>query len=148
MVKKICNHCGKIYFDECECRKKNKKYSETKSFYKTKAWRSTSNYVRLRDFKTDRLALFLAVTNKIFDIDVFNKMKNFLVLPNGMVRDLKSILIVHHIVPADEDASLLYDTNNLITLSKDTHELVHQIYKTKNKKALQDLLREAVKFKF
>ena len=35
---------------------------------------------------------------------------------------------VHHIVERDEDPSLIYDLDNLITVTKDSHEEIHRLY--------------------
>ena len=145
MVKKICNHCGKIYVGkECECRKKNKKYTNTKNYYNTPRWKRLSKFIRERDYNQDRLAMYLSAVN--VDDNEIKKLKEFLVLPGNIPRMFDGLIIVHHIIPVDEDESLMYEPSNLISLKKDTHEYIHKLYKTKNKKKIQELLRNAVKF--
>lgn len=145
MVKKICNHCGRIYSGECECRKKNKKYTNTKSYYNNPRWKTLSKSIRERDYNQDRLAMYLSAVD--IDDNEIKKLKEFLVLPGNVPRMFDGLIIVHHIIPADEDESLMYEPSNLISLKKDTHEYIHKLYKTKNKKQIQELLRNAVKFR-
>lgn len=48
---------------------------------------------------------------------------------------------VHHIIEILDDDSLAYDEDNLISLSKEKHRLIHELYK-EDKKKIQEELRE------
>ena len=43
---------------------------------------------------------------------------------------------IHHIVERDEAPELVYRMDNLITVSKDSHEEIHRMYKTDKQAAL------------
>lgn len=48
---------------------------------------------------------------------------------------------VHHIIELNDNSSLAYEEDNLISLSKDKHRLIHELYK-EDKKKIQEQLRE------
>lgn len=48
---------------------------------------------------------------------------------------------VHHIIELNDNSSLAYDESNLISLSKEKHRLIHELYK-EDKKKIQEQLRE------
>ena len=48
---------------------------------------------------------------------------------------------VHHIVEILDDDTLAYNEDNLISLSKEKHRLIHELYK-EDKKKIQEELRE------
>lgn len=53
---------------------------------------------------------------------------------------------VHHITEFMQDETLMFDEDNLISLSNYTHlSIVHKLYKTKVKKDIQDLLKDMIK---
>lgn len=144
---KFCNHCHKLYSgSKCSCRRDNqrersKKYHD--SFYDSPAWRALSRYIRVRDYNMDRLALFcLKYSPKTF---IGIKLCDYVLeASTGQIRTFSGMLVVHHIVPREDDKSLQYDSDNLITLNTHVHEYIHQLYAT-NKEEVQNLLREAVK---
>ena len=113
-----------------------------------------SKMIRVRDYCSDRLSMYLfrsempqdvsedAVTYKLlhdFLIDVTGNERRF------SDRFLSNRLICHHIVPRQDDYSLQYDADNLITLSFHTHEYVHQLYAHGRKDKVQTILRNAVR---
>lgn len=155
MIKRICNHCGKIYTaerptDKCPCQKQRRTtYTQHhKEFYDSIHWKALAKEIKARDLYTDRLALYINSQNSpVFDFYLtggINILINYLKTPTGKYEANKGILIVHHIQPINEEPELRYKKENLITLNKHTHEWVHQIYKTKEKEALQKLLQNAV----
>lgn len=147
MIRKICNRCGKFYTDVCPCKKRT--YAPTNEFYTTKSWRSLSKFVRQRDMNTDRLSLYLASLYKKFGRDglegITRSLADYLLTPSGLPKNCHDVLVVHHIVPRDEDEKLLLSADNLITLWHSTHEYVHQLYKGGNKSAVQKILWDALK---
>lgn len=48
---------------------------------------------------------------------------------------------VHHIIELSDNSSLAYEEDNLISLSKEKHKLIHELYK-EDKKKIQEQLRE------
>lgn len=143
--KKICNHCGRIYSGtKCSCRVKEKTGYHN-SFYDSKAWRSVSRFVRMRDFNTDRLALYFRRVGRPESGVGINIYDYIMDAVTGEIRSLSGALLVHHIIPRDEDASLWYTVDNLITVNSSVHEYIHKLYKTNNKEDVQNILREAVK---
>ena len=48
---------------------------------------------------------------------------------------------VHHIIELNDNSSLAYEEDNLISLSKEKHRLIHELYK-EDKKKIQEQLRE------
>lgn len=48
---------------------------------------------------------------------------------------------VHHIIELNDNSSLAFDEDNLISLSKEKHRLIHELYK-EDKKKIQEQLRE------
>ena len=48
---------------------------------------------------------------------------------------------VHHIIELNDNSSLAYEEDNLISLSKEKHRLIHELYK-EDKKKIQERLRE------
>lgn len=146
--KRFCNHCGRLYEGKrCSCRRdsnneRSRKYHD--SFYNSPAWVSLSRFIRIRDFNTDRLALyFRRVGRPTHGIGI--NIYDFVVdATTGEIRRFPGVLVVHHIVPREDDKNLQYTENNLITLNTHVHEYIHQLYGT-NKEEVQNILREAVK---
>ena len=51
--------------------------------------------------------------------------------------------VVHHIVEREEDPSLVYDLDNLITVTKESHEEIHRLYLFDKEKAdLSNMTKE------
>lgn len=144
MPKKICNHCGRIYEFECECRKKRRKFSKTKDIYNSTRWKKVSKKIRARDFYCDRFALFLSVCDASKLPTWTRPFKTFLTLPDGTIRRMNDILLVHHIEPVDENSSSWFDENNLISLYQSTHEMIHKLYETELKNEVQSFLKKIV----
>lgn len=148
---RYCNHCHKLYDErkgKCPCRKTEKRVYKTDSFYTGKAWRALSNYIRMRDYNMDRLALYLFRSGTPADgLSVYKLLYDYLIDVTGNIRTLGGSLVVHHIVPRNENYTLQYDVDNLITLNSHAHEFIHQLYSTGKQEEVMAILREAVKFK-
>lgn len=159
---RYCNHCHKLYDErtgKCPCRKTVRSPYRHSDFYDGKHWRALSNYIRIRDYDMDRLALYF-FRNNFFNIgefrtetpvDAFNRsgvyklLYDYLIDATGQMRALGGGLVVHHITPRKENYSLQYDPDNLITLNTHTHEYIHQLYDHGKQEEVERLLREAVK---
>lgn len=122
MLKKKCK-CGliipleKSMCDECLKNRKNK-YASSKNvirkdykeqqFYCSKRWMAVRDKVRHRD---RHLCLLCLDENKI-----------------------KQVNAIHHIIELKEDWSKRFDTNNLISLCREHHTAIHDIYFDKKEK--------------
>lgn len=143
MVKRICNHCGKLFSGKrCPCRGGASRHVERQyhnSFYDSPVWRKLSRQVRVRDYNCDRLRLWFVKHGRPAD------RAGSLLYSLAMTQPMSGVpLLVHHIVPRDEDASLQYTEANLITLSSAVHELVHSLYDCGLKAEVQALLTTVV----
>lgn len=154
-MKKFCSKCGRLYDDsngQCSCRKKIqkniKRNYEHDTFYSNVRWKHLSQQIKTRDFYTDRLALYLIKSNlpqkRNEDEKVYKLLHDYLIDVYGQKRRLSDRLICHHIIPREEDASKEYVWNNLITVSNDTHEYIHQLYATGKEQQVQQILHNAV----
>lgn len=54
---------------------------------------------------------------------------------------------IHHIVERDENPSLIYDLDNLIPVSKESHEEIHRYYKTDKAYALARIAKGKENFR-
>ena len=143
---KFCNHCHRLYDSEkgCSCKKEKREYQHD-NFYDTPAWRTLSRYIRTRDFNLDRLQLYFMRKGKQEQNKAYMSLYNFCIDANNQPRKFTGSLLVHHIVPREEEPKLAYKENNLITLNTHTHEYVHQLYTTENKQDVQTILKSAVR---
>lgn len=149
MIKKICNRCGRLYENICPCRKDTKREYMHDTFYDTGHWKAISRTVKQRDFYSDRLALYLIRSDMPQNANeneyTYKLLHGYLIDATGEERHMnKGRLLVHHIVSKEEDSSLQYVLDNMITLNFYAHEFIHQLYKTPNKEDVQTILRNAV----
>lgn len=134
MIKKLCPTCGKVIerslklCEECTIKiisKRNKAYNsslrnkEQEKVYHTKQWDIAKRQVALRDNSLCRLCF--------------------------LNRSWTASQLVHHIVEVEEDSTLVYSADNLISLCESCHQRVHAIYKTEGKADLQDKLKVLTK---
>lgn len=115
-IKRRCNNCHELYEGRhCpECTKKMMAKSDKRRLekddhrriYKTRLWEKCRKTVRLRYSDYDIWLLAVGV-------------QRVCVKP-----------YIHHIIPRDEDPDLAFDLDNLITVTKESHEQIHQWYKT------------------
>ena len=148
MILRICNHCGRRYDSElgsCPCRKR-KYINKLDNWYNSKAWQATSRFVRMRDNNLDRLQERLSCLYKAGKLSGIGKILGDLLLTaTGEIRRFSSaVMVVHHIVPREDDAGRWYDLDNLITLNSETHAIVHYYYEHGYKAELQSLLFSSV----
>lgn len=151
MIKRICNRCGRLYEDICPCRKDIKREYTHDNFYNSKRWVALSKSIKIRDYYSDRLAMYLQRSVKPQrddeDRDVYKLLREYLIDAYGGVRYLSGPLLVHHIIERNVIPQLEYTENNLISVSFYTHEYIHQLYKTGHKEEVQTILKNAVNAK-
>jgi len=65
-------------------------------------------------------------------------------LANGRI---EHATIVHHIIPAEEKPERFYDIDNLIPVSRTSHDEIHSLYRKskKDKQRVQAMLRDKLK---
>lgn len=134
MIKKLCPTCGKVIerslklCEECTIKitsKRNKAYNsslrnkEQEKVYHTKQWDIAKRQVALRDNSLCRLC--------------FSN------------RSWTASQLVHHIVEVEEDSTLVYSADNLISLCESCHQQVHAEYRNGNKHEIQSKLRTLTK---
>lgn len=132
MIKKICGRCNQLYTGyKCpNCTKeRNKRYNKYERDQERNAvyggaWESTKLNVLARD---------KGMCQMCYSID---KRLNF------------DYPIVHHIVPVEDDQSLWYDNNNLITVCAKHHQFIHKQYHVSitEKKRMQSRLRAMIEW--
>ncbi len=120
-----CNHCGKRIArgEKCGCHKREHTAPEgTRRLYHSAKWAKLRDTVLSRYDCMDPYAL--AVHQRIEIAEV-----------------------VHHITPAEEDPSLFWTADNLIPLSRHSHDEVHTAYRAddSSKTQTQSILRSLVK---
>ena len=120
-----CNHCGKRIArgEKCGCHKREYAAPEgTRRLYHTARW------AKLRGTILDR----------------YSRMDLYALTVHQRVEVAET---VHHIVPAEEDPSLFWTADNLIPLSRHSHDEVHTAYRTstESKTQMQSILRSLVK---
>lgn len=132
MLCKICRFCGaKVPVDqECTCKAaqknkkdrwtefKNRKYARNKdhTFYNSIQWSRTRDYIKQKACGLDEYVLATTGTAEAGEM-------------------------VHHIIPLDERPDLRLEPTNLILVSRETHEWIHRVYRTKQKQNLIHLLQ-------
>lgn len=120
-----CNHCGKRIArgEKCGCYKREHTAPEgTRRLYHSARW------TRLRAMIMDR----------------YNCLDPYAMAVHQQIEVADT---VHHIVPAEEDPSQFWSADNLIPLSRHSHDEVHTAYRADpaSKAQLQALLRSLVK---
>ena len=140
---KFCNHCGRLYSGtRCSCRKNEKRIYKHDSFYNSKHWVQLSKFIKSRDYLQDRLVMYFMKTGKPENI-LWQHVYNYVIDATEQPRFTGERLIVHHIVPREDDYSKQYSVDNLITVSNSVHEYIHALY-IGNKDSIQQLLSKAV----
>lgn len=147
---RFCVRCGKIiYGDKCNCKKdfellpkpkRDNKYHD--SFYDSTYWKKLRDSIKKRDYNMDRLQLYFAKTGRP-DGGILQTLYDYCIDAYGNPRRFDGRLLVHHIIPRDDNTDLQYEKDNLITLNYHIHEFLHQLYIT-NKEEIQDTLIKAV----
>ena len=125
MLKTVCIKCNKKINrgESCKCSNRNKDYDrfernkETKKIYHSKEW----------------IKLTALCKSKCNGLDLYELYEN-----NKIIKGELS----HHIIPVEDDDKKKFDINNLIYVSKKTHNFIHSVYDSseEEKKALQTKL--------
>lgn len=134
MIYKQCSRCGKKIgqYEECECmvqakkdsykrykerRKQNEQQKKQQDFYCSKEW------LRIRD----------VVIADCFGMDIVIWYKD---------RTIELGYTVHHIIPIEDSWESKADISNLIYVTEQTHQIIHNEYNKgeRQKKAMQKLL--------
>ena len=132
-IYKRCDSCHQLYTGKrCPaCKKKQDKcYRENK-----KAKDDLSRVYHLRLWEKCRRNILI----KYLGYDVWLLAEGQIVKPDR--------IIVHHIQEREEAPELLFDIDNLITVSPESHADIHAMYKTNKAAALERIQRGKDKFK-
>lgn len=133
MISKRCPNCHKLFQGKA-CPVCSKKYAkanakkrqdenEARKLYASALWKKVRKIIRI----------------KYQDYDIW-------LLGAGQVYSCEKPYI-HHIIERDENPNLIYNEDNLITVCKESHEEIHQWYKTDKKAAIERIQKGIVKFK-
>lgn len=123
-----CVRCNEL-FEGCKCpncskkRKRIQAINETKRVYNSYTWQQCRANVRL----------------KYMDYDIW-------LLGAGQAYVCKKP-IIHHILEREERPDLLFDIDNLIPVCKESHEEIHQWYKTDREAALNRIEKGKAEFR-
>ena len=113
MLTYICLRCGREVEQgkKCDCMNRSRKEyesegrrKEVRAFYDSAMWRKLRESIKARANGCDEYVLY--TTGRI--------------VPG---------YLVHHIYPADEYPAMRLLPNNLIYVSKDTHDWIHSVYR-------------------
>ena len=146
--KRFCNRCGKLLNigEKCTCKLDvklvNKDNSYHNTFYDSLSWRKLREAVKQRDYNQDRLQLYFVKKGRP-EAGVIQQLYDFCIDAYGTPRRFNGRLLVHHIVPREDNYNLQYEKDNLISLNYYVHEYVHELYRN-NKTVIQNLLHSAV----
>lgn len=128
-IYKRCNFCHGLYQGRCcsacanKHSKKRQENNEALKLYGSGRWRKCRRDIRI----------------KYQDIDIWE-------LGAGNVSLIRGTVYVHHIIERDARPDLLFDMDNLITVSADSHEQIHAMYKTDRVAALARIQKGIDKF--
>lgn len=132
-IYKRCPNCHKLYQEKscptCSKKfalanaKKRQKENEARKLYGSALWSKCRKTIRL----------------KYMDYDIW-------LLGIGQIYSCEKPYI-HHIVERDENPDLIFDEDNLITVCKESHEEIHQWYKTDKKAALERIEKGKAEFR-
>ena len=131
-IYKRCVTCGQLFAgSRCPaCKKKqDKRYRENK-----KAKDDLSRVYHLRLWEKCRRNILI----KYMGYDVWLLAEGQIIKPDR--------IIVHHIKEREEAPELLFDIDNLITVSPESHADIHAMYKTNKAAALERIQRGKDKF--
>lgn len=135
-------------------------------FYHSPMWRNLSRRIMSRDGAIDRLQFFVCFMVKRNLIDsyfperlpriqsnvlavrkIISDIAAVLVDVYGNPKRISSSLTVHHIIPRNDNDLEQWNPDNLITVSNDTHNLIHRFYNRDDcfKAAMQSVLYDSMK---
>ena len=121
MLKKICNKCGRMIEQgkQCECQKsRHKQYNQTRrnqpanKFYHSISWERVRQAVESRANGLDEYALMYE-------------------------KRITAGSIAHHIIEIEERPDLKLRMENIIYVSRETHNRIHAAYKRGGKEKLE-----------
>lgn len=125
LTRNECGYCDEhIKYEDIERKKQNKIYNDysrnkdTSKIYDSKHWKNKRKYI------------MICYNN----LDIYQYYVN---------KRIVEASLVHHIVELREDIGMAYDNNNLIPLSEETHNFVHNKYNSgkREKESMQKLLQ-------
>lgn len=120
MPKKSCQYCGIVDMKHvCPVVQKEQRIRDSKREDKKIYW--SSKWRKLREASLGRTGVYLLI----------------IYVCRGYY---KSASVCHHIVEIIVDDTKSYDKDNVIGLSKDTHDKVHELYKIDNFETMRVLL--------
>lgn len=130
---KRCNTCHKLYggkkCPECSAKyardhaKKRQDENAARKLYGSGLWRKCRHNVIVRDLGYD---IWLLGIGQVYKCNY----------PH-----------VHHIVERDEAPDLIYDIDNLITVTKESHEEIHRLYLIDKEEALARIRKGQQEFR-
>lgn len=121
MIYKRCSHCGKRIPSGTTCKCMKREYREPEGIYKlyhTQRWRDLREVVMVRYDGLDQWAL-------------------------SQHKRIEYAETAHHIIPTTDDESLFFALDNLIPVSRHSHDEIHALYK-KDKAGTQKILKAIV----
>lgn len=130
-IYKRCSRCGKRLLSgtKCECLKqryreydKHSRNKDAKQFYCSKAW------------ETQRAAV----------LEIDGGIDVYLYMTTG---EIVLADTVHHIVPLRDDWSKRLDTENLMSLSHETHSMIEKMYKENKNEMIEKLKEMLMKYR-
>lgn len=110
--------------------------------------RCAAKHSKRRREKIESLALYHKARWKKCRRDVRLKWLDYDIWALGVGRVVKlDKVVVHHIYERDDRPDLVYDLDNLITVSRDSHTEIHKLYETDRAAALERIERGKAAFR-
>lgn len=116
---KRCPKCSKEF--ALASAKKRQREDEGRKLYGSWLWRKCRKNIRI----------------KYMDYDIW-------MMGVGIVRKCDPV-VIHHIVEREEDPSKIYDIDNLITVSVESHAEIHKWYKA-DRQAAMDRIKAGINY--
>lgn len=124
MIYKRCSRCGKRIPAGTTCKCMKREYREPQGIYKlyhTQRWRNL----------------------RVVVIAQFDGIDQWALHQHNRIEYAET---AHHIIPTSDDPSLFFSFNNLIPVSRQSHDEIHALYKT-DKAGTQAILQRIVEQK-
>lgn len=122
MIYKRCSHCGKRIPSGTTCKCRKREYCKPQgiyTLYHTQRWQNLRATVMARYNGVDQWALH----------------------EHSRIEYAET---VHHIIPTADNEELFFSVDNLIPVSRGSHDEIHALYKV-DKQRVQERLQEIVK---
>lgn len=126
MIYKRCSHCGQRYEagSKCDCnfKREYEKPTGTRALYKTGRWKKLRAIIIARYYGLDPWAFL-----------------------HGRIKYSST---VHHIITAEEAPDMFYIEDNLIPVSRESHDEIHVLYRRsqRDKEETQAKLKSLIKY--